>query len=150
MSKMGLHNPFGYLKHKLWPKERPGVKVPLWFSTIKSYESPRLSVCRWHVIYHWKDLDKGYNFFLDIISIGGFQKKLWASKVIENPILGISRLQLGSPKTKWHLGVGPMARHKEYYKEEGGGFPQVQAMVSLMSSCLFVACLCTKNVPTMH
>jgi len=21
MSKMGLHNPFGYLKHKLWPKE---------------------------------------------------------------------------------------------------------------------------------
>jgi hypothetical protein len=21
--KMGSHDPFGYLKHKLWPKERP-------------------------------------------------------------------------------------------------------------------------------
>jgi hypothetical protein len=27
MSKMGLHDPFGYLKHKLWPKERLGVKL---------------------------------------------------------------------------------------------------------------------------
>jgi hypothetical protein len=25
--------------------------------------------------------------------------------------------------TKWHLGVSPMARHKVYYKGEGGGFP---------------------------
>jgi hypothetical protein len=25
------------------------------------------------------------------------------------------------------LGVGPMAKHKIYYKGEGGGFPQVQA-----------------------
>jgi len=24
---------------------------------------------------------------------------------------------------KWHLGVAPMASHREYYKEEGGGFP---------------------------
>jgi len=23
MSKMGSHDPFGYLKHKLWPKEGP-------------------------------------------------------------------------------------------------------------------------------
>jgi hypothetical protein len=28
-SKMGLHDPFGYLKHKLRPKERPGVKLPI-------------------------------------------------------------------------------------------------------------------------
>jgi hypothetical protein len=27
MSKMGLHNPFGYLKHKLWPKERAGSQI---------------------------------------------------------------------------------------------------------------------------
>ncbi len=25
MSKMGLHDPFEYLKHKLWPKKRSGV-----------------------------------------------------------------------------------------------------------------------------
>jgi len=27
MSEMGLHDPFGHLKHKLWPKEGPGVKL---------------------------------------------------------------------------------------------------------------------------
>jgi hypothetical protein len=46
--------------------------------------------------------------------------------------------QLGSPWTKWHLGVHPVARHKEYYNGEGGGFPQVRAMVNLMSMCLLV------------
>jgi len=25
MSKMGSHDPFGKLKHKLWPKEGPGI-----------------------------------------------------------------------------------------------------------------------------
>jgi hypothetical protein len=29
MSKMGLHDPFGHLKHKLWPKERSGVKLAI-------------------------------------------------------------------------------------------------------------------------
>jgi hypothetical protein len=29
MSKMGLHDPFGHFKHKLWPKERLGVKLPI-------------------------------------------------------------------------------------------------------------------------
>jgi hypothetical protein len=27
MSKMGLHDPFGYLKHKLWPKEWLRIKL---------------------------------------------------------------------------------------------------------------------------
>jgi hypothetical protein len=29
MSKMGSHDPFGYLKHKLWPKEGSKVKQPI-------------------------------------------------------------------------------------------------------------------------
>ncbi len=41
------------------------------------------------------------------------------------PTLRISKLPLGSPGTKWHLGVGPMARHKVYYKGEGDGFPPI-------------------------
>jgi hypothetical protein len=39
MSKMGSHDPFRYLKHKLWPKERLGVKLPIWLPTTKSWES---------------------------------------------------------------------------------------------------------------
>jgi hypothetical protein len=29
MFKMGLHDPFGYLKHKLWPKVGPGVELSI-------------------------------------------------------------------------------------------------------------------------
>jgi hypothetical protein len=43
--------------------------------------------------------------------------------------------QLGSPGTKSHLDVGPMERCKVYYKGEGGGFPQVRAVVSLVCPC---------------
>jgi hypothetical protein len=58
--------------------------------------------------------------------------------------------QFGSPKEKCHLDVTPMACHKEYYKGEGGGFPQVWVMVSIVSLCMPMVNLCTKNVPTMH
>jgi hypothetical protein len=43
-----------------------------------------------------------------------------------------------------------MAKHKVYYKGGGGGFPQVQAMVSLVSSNLPMACPNTKSVLAMH
>jgi hypothetical protein len=43
-----------------------------------------------------------------------------------------------------------MARRIEYYKGEGGGFPQIQAMVSFVNLCLPVACLCIKSAQTMH
>jgi hypothetical protein len=46
--------------------------------------------------------------------------------------------------TKWHLGAGPMAKHRVYYKGEGGGFPQVWVVVNLVSLCLPMARLCTK------
>jgi len=41
MSKMALHEPFGYLQHKLWSKEGPGVKLAVWLPTTKSRESTR-------------------------------------------------------------------------------------------------------------
>ncbi len=37
-----------------------------------------------------------------------------------------------------------MVRHKVYYKGEGDGFPQVWAVVNLVSLCLLVVCPCTK------
>jgi hypothetical protein len=37
-----------------------------------------------------------------------------------------------------------MAKHRVYYKGEGGGFPQIQAMMSPVSLCLHVAHLCIK------
>jgi hypothetical protein len=81
--------------------------------------------CKWRATYCWKALDEGYNFSLDLISIEGLHRKLCAPKVAGVPTLGISGLPFGNLGTKCHLDAGPMGWHKVYYKEEGGGFPQV-------------------------
>ncbi len=48
----------------------------------------------------------------------------------------ISRLPFGSPKTKSHLDVACVERCRVYHKTEDDGFPQVWAMVNLVSpSC---------------
>jgi hypothetical protein len=54
------------------------------------------------------------------------------------------------PGPKCHLGAGPVARHKIYYKGESGGFPQIQAVVSLMSPSGPVIRFSTKGCPIMH
>jgi len=66
------------------------------------------------------------------------------------PTLRISRFPFGNPGTKCHLDVGLVEKHKVYYKGEGGDFPQVRAMVSLVRSSLIVAHPSTKSVQTMH
>jgi hypothetical protein len=73
-----------------------------------------------------------------------------ALKVARVLILGISGLPLRSPETKCHLGASPMARHRVYYKGKGDGFPQVQAVVNLVSPNLPVAHPDTKSVLAMH
>ncbi len=76
--------------------------------------------------------------------------KLWGPKVTEVPMSGISGLPFGSFGTKCHLDVGLMEKYRVYYKGEGGGFPQVWAMVNLVSLNLPMVCPSTKNAQTMH
>jgi hypothetical protein len=85
---------------------------------------------RQHATYRCKALDEGYDIALDLISIRCLHRKLCALKVTKVPTLGIS---LGSPRTKCHLDVGLVERHKVYYKREGDGFYQVWAVVSLVN-----------------
>ncbi len=66
------------------------------------------------------------------------------------PTLAISGLPFGSSETKSHLDVGLVERHRVDYKGEGGGFPQVQAMVSLVSSSLPMAHPNTESAPITH
>jgi hypothetical protein len=49
MSKMGSHDPFGHLKHKLWTKERLKVKLAIWLLTSKSQESTQFP-CVPHIV----------------------------------------------------------------------------------------------------
>jgi hypothetical protein len=164
MSKMGLHDSFGHLKHKLWPKEGSGIKLAIWLPTTKSRESnwqfdfrplkvgnrPNFLLFRWRARYCWKVINKGYNFALYLISITGLHRKLCTPKVVRIPTLGILGLPLGNPGTKCHLDASPMAKHKVYYKGEGSGFPQVWAVVSLVSSSLPVVNYNTKSASTKH
>ncbi len=76
--------------------------------------------------------------------------KLWGLKVTQVSVVGISGLPFGSLKTKCHLDVAPVESRKKYYKGEGGGFPQVWAVVSLVSPRLPVARLSTKSANIMH
>jgi len=66
------------------------------------------------------------------------------------PTLGILGLPFGSPKTKNHLDVGLMEKHKVYYKGEGGGFPPSLGCVESCESELPVTRLSTKSAQTMH
>jgi len=54
--------------------------------------------------------------------------------VVGVPILKITKLSTWEFREKHHLGVAFMVNHKKYYKARGGGFPQVWAMVNLVSS----------------
>jgi hypothetical protein len=65
-------------------------------------------------------------------------------------VVEISGLPLESVGTKWHLGAGPVAKHKVYYKGESGDFPRVWAVVSLVSPSLPVARPSTKSALAMH
>ncbi len=74
-------------------------------------------------------------------------------KVARVPIVGISGLPLGSPRTKSHLDVAAVESYRVYYKGEGDGFPQVWAVVSLVSSsCMWLVLapkmfqLCTNHL----
>jgi len=101
--------------------------------------------CRWNAIHHWKNLKKNYKFDLKLIPIGGMNKKLWPCKVPGVQTGTILGLLLGSPGTKSHLDVGAAERHREYYMGEGGGFPRVWVVVSLVSPELPMVCLSTKG-----
>jgi hypothetical protein len=85
--------------------------------------------------YRWKSVDESYNFALDRTSIQGLLAKLWGSKVPKARLAGFRDSHAGVPGEKSHLDVGPVERCRVYYKGEGGGFPQVRAVVSLVCLC---------------
>jgi hypothetical protein len=98
---------------------------------LKVGNRPKILGCRQRATYRWKSLDESYNFASDRTSIRGLLAKLWGFKVPRVPHGGIS----GLPREKSHLDVGPVESHRVYYKGEGGGFPQVWAVVSLVCPC---------------
>jgi hypothetical protein len=133
MSKMGSHRPFGHLKHKLWPKEGPGVKLVVWLLTTKSQESIRFPCvqveCDMSLKSSWWGLQLCFKSHLNPRST----HKFMGPQSCENPNFGNFETPTWESWDKSHLDVGPVGSHKVYYKGEGGGFPQVWCVVSLVS-----------------
>jgi hypothetical protein len=122
---MASHWPFGHLQPKLWAKSRP-LKVgnrPLPDLRIES------------ATRRWKDLDEGYNFGSDLSrldsAVGSYElpKSRDSNRNNFETILG---LQLGSLGKKSHLDVASVECCREHYMGEGGGFPRVRVVVSLV------------------
>jgi hypothetical protein len=133
---MVLHDPFEHLKYKLWPKERSGVKLPIWLLTTKSQEStqfPCVQVeCDISLESSWQGLQRFFKPHLN----PRFAHKIMGPQSRRSPNFGNFGFPFENLGTKCHLDVGFVERHRVYYKGEVGGFPQVQAVVSLMSpSC---------------
>jgi hypothetical protein len=90
---MGSHHSFEHLKHKLWPKEGPRVKLTVWFLTIKSWKSiwfPCVQVACDILLekYQWV-----LQFYFRLHCIRGLHTKLWDPKVAGVPTWGISGLR---------------------------------------------------------
>jgi hypothetical protein len=144
MSKMGLHDPFGHFKHKLWPTKRSGVKLPIWLPTTKSQESPQFPCMQVVCDISLESSRQVLQLCMELHLNQRPTHKVMGPQSGGSPIFRNFGTPLGNPGTKWHLGAGPVTRHRVYYKGEGDGFPQVRAVVNLVSPCLPVARPCTK------
>jgi hypothetical protein len=119
MAKMSSNDPCGYLKHKLWQKKAMRIKMSIWIPNTKIQESP------WFTYFHMachiplESFQQGLQLFFKLHLNRRFAQKVMGLQNYKGPNFG------NSPKTKWILGVGSVARHKKYYKGEGGGFLQV-------------------------
>jgi hypothetical protein len=72
-------------------KKNQESKCQFDFRPLKVRNHPELGVHKCCATYHWKDLDKGYNFVLYLASIKSLHNKLWASKEVGVSNLGILR-----------------------------------------------------------
>ncbi len=100
---------------------------------LKVGKRPLSDVCSRSATWRWKALDESYNFGWNLVPIRAWSEKLWMPKVPGVQTGTISGLHLESPGKKSHLDVASVRSCREYYNGEGGGFPQVRAVVCHVS-----------------
>jgi hypothetical protein len=86
MCKMGSHDPFGHPKHKLWPKERLGVKLAIWLPTIKSQELPRFPCV--HMAWPLESSQQGLQLCFRPHLNWNFAHKIMGPQSCESPNFG--------------------------------------------------------------
>jgi hypothetical protein len=101
--------------------------------SLKVGNRPLPDVCSRIARWRWKALEESYNFGWNFVPIRVWGKKLRTLKVPGVQTGTVSGLHFGSPGKKSHSDVASARSCREYYKGEGGGFPQVRAVVSQVS-----------------
>jgi hypothetical protein len=118
MSKIGLHDPFGHLKHKLWPKERPRVKLTVWLPTTKSQEStwfPCVQVaCNILLKSSWRGLQLCFSLHPN----RRFAHKVMGPQICRSPNFGNFGTPIWESQDKMPFGCGP--RGKAHNILQGG------------------------------
>ncbi len=132
ISKIASHWSFGHLQPKLWAKEGPGVKLAIWLRTTKSRESTSSRHPIWECNMALKRSQRGLQLWLRPRHDRTLQSGVMSSQSSGTPIETILGLHFESPKNLCHLDVASTASCKEFYMGEGGGFPRVRAVVSLV------------------
>jgi hypothetical protein len=107
---------------------------------LKVGNRPFPDVCSSSATWHWKALEESYNFGSNLVPIRVWGEKLWTLKVPGVQTGTVSGLHLGNPGKKSHLDVASAWSCKEYYKGEGGGFPQIRAVMCHVSPSWPMAC----------
>jgi hypothetical protein len=113
MCKMGLHDPFGHLKHKIWTKERLGVKP-----NHKKLRIDLIPLLAGACDMPLENFRRGLQLCFRL-----HPNRRFAHKVRTPQSCGTSNL--GDFGTKNHLDEGLAERWRVYYMGEGGGFPWV-------------------------
>jgi hypothetical protein len=79
---------------------------------LKVRNQPDPGVCRWSVTHRWKVLEESYEFSWDLTPIEGLSRELWAPKIPGVQTGTVSKLFLGSLRTKSHSDVGAAEQRK--------------------------------------
>jgi hypothetical protein len=150
---MGSHDPFEYLKHKLWPKEGLGIKLPIWLPATKSQESPWNTFVKVACHISLKSSWQGVQLCFKTHRNWSSGQEIMAFQIAENPNFENFGTFNGSPKTKWHLDVAPMANSNNTIRKKVVAFPKSQSWWILwVRVCPWLVCalkvlqLCTNQL----
>jgi hypothetical protein len=138
---MASHWSFGHLQLKLWAKEGPRVKLAIWLPTTKSRKSTSSRPQNWKCEMSLERCRRGLQLWFRPRCDQTWQLGVMSSQSPETPTGTVSEQfrdsNLGVPGKKSHLDVASAEHCKEYYMGEGGGFPRVRAVLSLVvqSAC---------------
>jgi len=120
------------MKHKLWLKEGSGVKLPV-DSRPKKIGNQPIYLASEGVQHIVEKLSTRASTLLQTASRSEVCSQIYGvPKSRESQSTRFRDSHSGVMREKSHLDVGYVASHRVYYKGEGGGFPQVWAVVSLV------------------